>query len=241
MTTSNESRRHREIVDVALPHAAMAQARALDARARQQQHVEREIDAEPALDVAGRTFPACGRCRCRDRAASGTAARRARRGSRSPPPRRRHAACGCGPIARHARGNNPAPPRRAPRAPRTAARGRARAIGSEGSSRATSARASSALPPRSARRKNAQAPSRKRSTSPASTSSLRWREMRGCDCRRICGEIGHGQFGLGQQHQDAQPRVLAGRLERGVEGVERQVGRHRSWEVAHHIKISLYG
>ena len=39
------------------------------------------------------------------------------------------------------------------------------------------------------------------------------------------GEIGHGQFGLGQQRQDAQARFLAGRLERAVEGVERQVGR----------------
>ena len=77
------ARRHREIVDVALAHAAMAQARALDARAREQQHVERQIDAEPALDARRRTIRACGRCRCRDRAASGTAARRARRGSRA--------------------------------------------------------------------------------------------------------------------------------------------------------------
>ena len=39
------------------------------------------------------------------------------------------------------------------------------------------------------------------------------------------GEVGHRQFGLGQQHQDAQARFLAGRLEGGVEGVELQVGR----------------
>ena len=38
------------------------------------------------------------------------------------------------------------------------------------------------------------------------------------------GQVGHGQLGLGQQHQHAQPRVLARGLERGVEGVERQVG-----------------
>ncbi len=40
-------------------------------------------------------------------------------------------------------------------------------------------------PGEAARRKNAQAPSRRRSMSPASTSSLRWREMRGCDCPRM--------------------------------------------------------
>ena len=34
------------------------------------------------------------------------------------------------------------------------------------------------------------------------------------------GEIGHRQLGLGQQHQDAQARFLAGRLERAVEGIE---------------------
>ena len=32
------------------------------------------------------------------------------------------------------------------------------------------------------------------------------------------GEIGDGQFGLGEQRQDAQPRRFAGRLERGGEG-----------------------
>ena len=45
-----------EIVDVALAHAAMLQARALDARARQRQHVERQIDAEAALDVGAEQF-----------------------------------------------------------------------------------------------------------------------------------------------------------------------------------------
>ena len=39
------------------------------------------------------------------------------------------------------------------------------------------------------------------------------------------GEVGHRQFGLGQQHEDAQARFLAGRLERGIEGIEFQVGR----------------
>ena len=71
------------------------------------------------------------------------------------------------------------------RAPRRAARGRARSSSRSGSSRAISSRANSAAAPASARRKNAQAPSRKRSTRPASARSFRWREMRGCDCRRI--------------------------------------------------------
>jgi hypothetical protein len=38
------------------------------------------------------------------------------------------------------------------------------------------------------------------------------------------GEVGDGQFGLRHQRQHAQPRRLARRLEGGVEGVERQVG-----------------
>ncbi len=175
----------RQVVDVALAHAAIFQARALEPVARQQQHVEREVEAEPALDLAARTVRACGRCRCRDRAASGTACRRARRGSRLRPPRRRRAACGCGPTRRRARGNRPARRRRAPAAPRRAARGRARWSGR----RDRAARAARGRPSRrrrcSARRKKAQVPSRKRSTSPASASSLRWREMRGCDWRRM--------------------------------------------------------
>ena len=42
--------RQREIVDVALPHAAMAQAGAVEPRARERQHVERHVEAEAALD-----------------------------------------------------------------------------------------------------------------------------------------------------------------------------------------------
>ena len=41
------------------------------------------------------------------------------------------------------------------------------------------------------------------------------------------GEVGDGQLGLGQQRQDAQARVLAGRLERRVEGVECEGGQNR--------------
>ena len=80
--------RHRQLVDVALAHAAMLQAGALEPRARERQHVERHVDAEPALDARARTARACVRCRCRDRAASGSADPRARSGSRSRPPRR---------------------------------------------------------------------------------------------------------------------------------------------------------
>ena len=39
------------------------------------------------------------------------------------------------------------------------------------------------------------------------------------------GEVGDRQLGLGQQRHDAQPRLLAGRLEGAVEGGERQLGR----------------
>ena len=46
----------RQVVDVALPHAAMFQARALQPVARQQQHVERQIEAEPALDLRAEQF-----------------------------------------------------------------------------------------------------------------------------------------------------------------------------------------
>ncbi len=37
------------------------------------------------------------------------------------------------------------------------------------------------------------------------------------------GEVGDGQFGLGQQRQHAQPRLLARRLERRVEGIETEL------------------
>ena len=38
------------------------------------------------------------------------------------------------------------------------------------------------------------------------------------------GQVGDGQFGLGQQRQHAQARLLAGGLEGGVEGVETELG-----------------
>ena len=42
------------------------------------------------------------------------------------------------------------------------------------------------------------------------------------------GQVGDGQFGLGQQRQHAQPRLLAGRLEGRVEGVETEPARYRA-------------
>ncbi len=64
------------------------------------------------------------------------------------------------------------------------------------------------------------------------------------------GQVRDGQFGFEQQRQDAQPRLLAGRLEGGVEVVEGDlvVTRHgwtfsSEWQQAletWHIKISLY-
>ena len=47
------------------------------------------------------------------------------------------------------------------------------------------------------------------------------------------GQVGHRQLGLAEQHQDAQARFLAGRLEGRVEGVEWQVGRnaHGKWPI----------
>ena len=76
---------------------------------------------------------------------------------------------------------------RAARAARTSARRSrsAASAGSPGSSRARMSRASAAAGPFPATWKNAQAPSRWRSTSPASTSSFRWRDTRGCDWPRM--------------------------------------------------------
>ena len=39
------------------------------------------------------------------------------------------------------------------------------------------------------------------------------------------GQVGNRQLGLGQQHQHPQARILAGGLERGVQGIEWQMGR----------------
>ena len=106
------------------------------------------------------------------------------------------------------------------RAPRRAARGRARRSDRpDRAARAARARPS-APPPCSASRKKAQVPSRKRSTSPASASSLQMARDARLRLAQDVGEVGDGQLGLGQQRQHAQARLLAGRLERRVEGIE---------------------
>ena len=53
MTTSKASRGSGEIVDVAVAHAAMLEPGAVEPGARERQHVAREVEAEAALDVAG--------------------------------------------------------------------------------------------------------------------------------------------------------------------------------------------
>ena len=126
MTTSNESPRHREIVDVALPHAAMAQAGALEPRARERQHVERQVDAEAALDVGPnsssmRPVPV-PRSSSERNGLSASASRIALFDRLVGDVQLADAV----PLRGMRGGNNPAPRRRARRAPRRAARGRAR-------------------------------------------------------------------------------------------------------------------
>jgi hypothetical protein len=41
----------RQIVEIALPHAAVTQARALQPVAREQQHIERQVEAKPTFDL----------------------------------------------------------------------------------------------------------------------------------------------------------------------------------------------
>ena len=238
-------RRHREIVDVALPHAAMAQARRARAARARASSMSSDRSRPSPRSIAGRTVRACGRCRCRDRAASGTAGRRAP--SRIAASTASSATCSLR-MRSHSRGVRAEIILRRGGA-RRAHRGEPLAVARDDRSRRDRAarpasRASSALPPRSASRKNAQEPSRKRSTRPASASSLRWREMRGCDWRRMSVRSETVSSASASSASDAQPRLLAGGLERGVEGVERQVGSscgHVAMSHAiHHIKISLY-
>ena len=133
------------------------------------------------------------------------------------------------PFARRARGNSLRRRRARARAPRRAARGRASASDRRGSSRADQrAGELGAAPPCSASRKNAQAPSRRRSTRPASASSLRWREMRGCDWRRMSVRSETVSSASASSARRRSRVVLAGGLERAVEGVERQWA-DRSW------------
>ena len=49
------------------------------------------------------------------------------------------------------------------------------------------------------------------------------------------GEVGDGQLGLGEQRQDAQPRVLARRPQRVMHGLKGQLD--RSFEPRRHVRI----
>ena len=153
--------------------------------ARQQQHVEREIDAEAALEIGAEHFQhaAGAGAEIEQRAERPVGQRVADRGlDRLVGDVQLADAVPFGGVGAEivlrgggARGAHRGEPLAVARDHRVLRDRAAR----------SASRASSALPPPSASRKNAQAPSRKRSTSPASTSSLRWREMRGCDCRRM--------------------------------------------------------
>ena len=136
-------------------------------------------------------------------------------------------------------------------APRRAAPGRARWSGR----RDRAGRAARGRPRRrrrcSASRKKAQVPSRKRSTRPGLGQQLEMARDARLRLAQNVGEVGDGELGLGQQRQHAQARLLAGRLERGVEGIETEAAVRGScavssdltagpWAGSHHIKISLY-
>ena len=170
---------------------------------------------------------ASARCRCRDRAARGTACRRSVAGSPPRPVPRGRAGRGC--VSQSAArcgeigGGLPAA--------RLARHVEPRAVGGAASGRRGRGARPDRAPARrrsSASRKKAQAPSRWRSARPASTSSLRWRETRGCDWPRMATSLADRQFGLAEQAEEAQPRDFARRLEAGEQGVEAHRRRRRA-------------
>ena len=163
----------------------MAQPGAVEPRPRQRQHVVRQIEAEAAFEIGTKQFEhtAGAGAEIEERTERPVGKRRADR--LLDRRRRRREACGCGPTLRRGARNSLAQPRPARHGRRSAARGRASTVGSVGSSRPISSRASAALPLRSPSRKNAHEPSRNRSTRPASAKSLRCREIRGCDWRKM--------------------------------------------------------
>ena len=236
--------RQREIVDVALPHAAMAQAGAVEPRARERQHVERHVEAEAALDRGPEQFEH----------AAGAGAEIEQRAERLVGERRAIASSTASSATCSLRMRSHSAAWRAKyfcaaaaRAARTdASRSRSRAmVASSGSSRATSSRASEALPPRSPSRKNAQEPSRKRSTSPASASSLRWREMRGCDCRRMSVRSetvsSASASSATMRSRVSSPAALSAPLRSANGSWADGCGAMWAWsQTIRHIKISLY-
>ena len=92
--------RQSQIVDVAVAHAAMLEAGAIEPLARQRQHVERQIEAKSALDVVGEQFEhAAGAGAEIEQRTDRLVGERGADGALRPR-RRRHGACGCGPIPR---------------------------------------------------------------------------------------------------------------------------------------------
>ena len=231
-------RRHREIVDVALAHAAMAQAGALEARARQRSmSSDRSMPSPRSMSgpnisrmrpvpVPRSSSERNGRSASASRIAASTA-------SSATCSLRMRSHCGGVRAEIILRGGGARV-----RAPRRAGRGRARPSDRSGRA-ARSARARTRrCAPRSARRKNAQAPSRKRSTRPASTKSLRWREMRGCDWRKIWVRSetvsSASASSTRMRRRVSSPAALRAR----VEGIESEVGRPLMGFPSH--KDSLY-
>ena len=174
-------------VNVALAQLHIAQTRLFEARPRHAEHGGGKIDADrafgarreqlqhapgPAADVE-QASPGGAPSSAAARIAASTSASGACRPPCLVPDRRMF-----GEIlsARARRGRRGSP---------SGARGRRRARDRRGSSRARTARASAAAAPFSGAWKKAQAPSRRRSTRPASSRSLRWRDTRGCDWPRI--------------------------------------------------------
>ena len=92
--------RQRQVVDVALPHAAILQAGAIEPGAGERQHVERQVEAEAALDVVREQLQHAAGAGAEIEQRRGSACRRARRGSLLRRRHRRHEACGCDPIRR---------------------------------------------------------------------------------------------------------------------------------------------
>ena len=205
--------RQSQIVDVAVAHAAMFQAGAVEPGPRQRQHVERQIKPEPALDIAGEQF----------QHAAGAGAEIEQRADRLVGERRADGIFDGGigdmeladavPFRGVAaeiilrRGGAGGAYRGEP----LAVAGDDRIVGIKPRDQRAGDVGAAA---RSPRRKNAQEPSRKRSTRPRFGQEPQMPRQPRLRLAQDLGEVGDGQFGLGQQHQDAQPRRFAGGLQR---------------------------
>ena len=108
----------------------------------------------------------------------------------------------------------------------------ARDGGSAGSSRAISARASSA-PSALAEPEERPGAFAEALDQPGLGQQLEMARDARLRLAQDVGEVGDGQFGLGEQRQDAQPRLLARRLEGAVEGGESAAGQvPQAWDAS---------